>query len=55
MHCHTVVRSRVGGREMEQYTQSWFPLNVTIASFLVTRKEAESGTNSRTDRERIQA
>lgn len=53
MHCPTVVRSRIGGREMEQYTpyKSWFPLNVTTASLLVTRKEAESGTAEQTEKE----
>lgn len=53
MHCPSVVRSRIGGREMEQYTpyKSWFPLNVTTASLLVTRKEAESGTAEQTEKE----
>lgn len=53
MHCHTVVRSRIGGREMEQYTlyKGCFPLNVTTAGLPVTRKEAESGTAEQTEKE----
>lgn len=53
MHCHTVASSSTGGREMEQYTlyKSCFPLNVTTAGLLVTRKEAESGTAQQTQKE----
>lgn len=53
MHCHTVASSRTGGREIEQYTlyKNCFPLNVTTAGLLVTRKEAESGTAQQTQKE----